>query len=169
MNKSLIVLALVGLATPSLAHANGITNSITDSVSLTVQGAAVQTNRIGSSYSVSGSNIAVTSNGAFGGLTGGSATAAATLTDGSYEVNTAGQSFSFSESGTIGDTAITSQTQANGNIAAPSIYGNATTQLGGNAGTLAGTLSATGIPTVTAGGPGTTAVGQRTVELSVFQ
>ena len=169
MKKSLLALALVGLATPSFAHANGITNSITDSVSLTVQGAAVQSTRVGSSYSVNGSNIAVTSNGNFGGLTGGSATAAATLVDGGYEVNTAGQAFSFSETGMVGDTPVTGQTQATGNIATPNLYGNSTTQLGGSAGTLAGTLSATGIPTVTAGGPGTTAVGQRSVELSVFR
>jgi hypothetical protein len=45
----------------------------------------------------------------------------------------------------------------------------ATTQLGGDKGTLAGTLSPTGVPTVTAGGSGTTATGQRTIELSVFK
>jgi len=42
------------------------------------------------------------------------------------------------------------------------------TQLAGDAGTLAGTLSGTSVPTVTAGGAGTTAIGQRTIELSVF-
>ena len=167
MKKYALLLVLLGLAAP--ASANQISNSITDSVSLTVQGAAVQTTRIGSSYSVSGSNIKVDDNGAFGGITGGTATAAATATDGSYAVNTTGQAFSFSESLTIGDTPVTSQTQADGNIASPTIYGDATTQLGGNAGDLAGTLSGTGIPTVTAGGAGTTAVGQRTVELSVFR
>ena len=39
----------------------------------------------------------------------------------------------------------------------------------GTAGSLAGTLSSTGIPTVTAGGAGTTAIGQRSIELSVFK
>ena len=39
---------------------------------------------------------------------------------------------------------------------------------GGTKGTLAGTLSPTGISSVTAGGQGTTALGQRTVSLSVF-
>ena len=47
-------------------------------------------------------------------------------------------------------------------------YGQLTTISGGTAGTLAGTLSPTGIATVTAGGQGTTAIGQRTVTLSVF-
>ena len=151
------------------ASANQITNTITDSVSLTVQGAAVQTQRIGSNYSVSGTNIKVGDNGAFGGITGGTATAAATATDGSYDINTAGQAFTFSESLTIGDTPVTSQTQATGNIASPTLYSNSTTQLGGDAGDLAGTLSASSIPTVTAGGSGSTAVGQRTIEMTVFQ
>ena len=167
MKKYAILFVLFGLAAP--ASANGINSIITDSVSLTTQGAAVQTNRVGSSYSVSGTNIKVGDNGNFGGITGGTATASATAVDGGYEINTAGQAFTFQESLTIGDTPITSQTQATGNIASPALYGNATTQLGGSAGTLAGTLSATGIPTVTAGGPGTTAVGQRTIEMSVFQ
>ena len=167
MKKFAIALLLSGLAVP--ASANEIRSIITDSVSLTVQGAAVQSTRVGSSYSANGSNMAVTSNGSFGGLHGGSATAAPTLTDGSYEINTAGQAFTFSESGIIGDTAVTSQTQANGNIASPTLFGQNTTQLGGNAGTLAGTLTVSGVATVTAGGPGTTAVGQRTVEMSVFQ
>jgi hypothetical protein len=167
MKKFAILLVSLGIASP--VAANEIRSTITDSVSLTVQGAAVQSVRTGSSYSVSGSNIAVTSNGNFGGLTGGSATAAATMIDAGYEINTAGQAFSFSESGSIGDTPVTSQTQANGNIAAPTLFGNSTTQLGGNAGTLAGTLTAAGVPTITAGGPGTTGIGQRTVEMSVFQ
>ncbi len=167
MKKFAIALLLSAIAVP--ATANEITSIITDSVSLSVQGAAVQTNRVGSTYSVSGSNVKVSGSGSFGGLTAGSATAAPTMTDGSYEINTAGQAFSFSESATIGDTAITSQTQANGNIASPSLYSNSTTQLGGNAGTLAGTLSVSGVATVTAGGPGTSAIGQRTVEMSVFQ
>ena len=39
----------------------------------------------------------------------------------------------------------------------------------GTAGDLAGTLTTTGAPSVTAGGPGTTVIGQRSVELSVFR
>jgi hypothetical protein len=56
-----------------------------------------------------------------------------------------------------------------GAIAAPNLYGNSTTQLAGDKGTLAGTLSPTGVPTVTAGGPGTSATAQRSIELSVFK
>jgi len=148
------------------ASAAEITSRITDSVQLGVQGTAIQTQRIGSSYSVNGSNIGVAT---LGSLTGGSATAPATVSAGSYSINTDGQAFSFSESITIGDTPVTTQTAASGTIATPTLYGNSTTQLGGDKGTLAGTLSGTGVPTVTAGGAGTTATAQRTIELSVFK
>ena len=104
----------------------------------------------------------------FGGLNGGSATAAATHTAGDYDIKTDGQAFTFNESLTIGDTPVTSQTAASGTIAAPTLFGTAVTQHGGAAGNLAGTLSPTGISTVTAGGAGTTGVAQRTVTLTVF-
>ena len=133
-----------------------ITSRITDSVQLGVQGAAVQSTRIGASYSVSGTNIQATS---FGGVGGA----------GSYDVNTAGQAFTFSESFNAADTPVTTQTVTSGQIASPNLYGDSVTQIGGDKGTLAGTLSGTGVPTVTAGGAVTTATAQRSIELSVFK
>ena len=122
---------------------------------------------MGSSYSVSGNNVSVTT---LGGLAGGTATAAPTLGTSSYDIDTDGQAFSFSESALIGDSPVTSQSTLSGGLfTSPNLYGNSTTYSGGTAGSLAGTLSPTGIPTVTAGGAGTTVIGQRTVELSVFQ
>ena len=150
-------------------QAGEITSKITDSVQLTVDGPAVQSIRMGSSYTVSGDNISVTT---LGGLTGGSATGPATVSAGTYGINTDGQSFSFSESTFIGDTVVTSQSALDGTTGAidgPNLYSNSTSSLGGTKGSLAGTLSSTGIPSVTAGGVGTTAIGQRTVELSVFK
>ena len=98
-----------------------------------------------------------------------STTNPATLLNGSYEIDNDGQAFTFSESAFIGDVVTTTQDiGTNGRFDSPTIYGNTTTSSGGTAGTLAGTLSPTGVPTVTAGGPGTTVIGQRTVELSVF-
>jgi len=138
------------------ANAAEITSRITDSVQLKVDGAAVQSTRIGASYSVSGTNIQSTS---FGGVGGA----------GTYDVNTAGQAFSFSESLNTADVDVTTQTVTNGVIASPNLYGDSVTQTGGDKGSLAGTLSSTGVPTVTAGGAGTTATGQRTIELSVFK
>ena len=152
----------------SPANAAEITSRITDSVQLTVDGPMVQSTRIGSSYSVSGTNVSVTT---LGGLTGASATAPATISAGSYAIDNDGQAFTFSESTNIGDVAVTTQSSmsSGGRIETPNIYGDTSQYQGGTAGSLAGTLSATSIPTVTAGGAGTTAIGQRTVELSVFQ
>ena len=133
-----------------------ITSRITDSVQLGVQGAAVQSTRIGASYSASGTNIQATS---FGGLGGA----------GTYDVNTPGQAFTFSESFNAADTPVTTQSVSGGQIASPNLYGDSVTQLGGDAGSLAGSLSPTGVASVTAGGPGTTATAQRSVELSVFK
>ena len=150
----------------SSVSAGEITSRITDSIQLTVDGPAVQSTRIGSSYSVSGNNVSVTT---LGGLAGGTATAAPTIGTSSYDIDTDGQAFSFSESAMIGDATVTSQSLNSGLISSPNLYGNSTTYTGGTAGSLAGTLSPTGISTVTAGGAGTTVIGQRTVELSVFE
>ena len=165
MKRLFLLASALFLATP--VSAAEITSRITDSVQLTVDGPAVQSTRIGSSYSVSGSNIGVET---LGGLAVGSATAPALATDGSYDINTDGQAFSFSESTTIGDTPVTSQTALSGGlVASPNLYGDSITSSGGTAGSLAGTLTAAGVPTVTAGGAGTTGIAQRTIELSVFQ
>ena len=64
-------------------NAAEITSKITYSVQLKVDGAAIQSTRIGASYSASGTNIQSTS---FGGVGGA----------GTYDINTAGQAFSFS-------------------------------------------------------------------------
>ena len=152
--KRLLLISSLFFAIP--VSAAEITSKITDSIQLNVQGAAVQSQRMGAVYGVSGTNITSTS---FGGTAGA----------GTYDINTAGQAFSFSESYTAADTIVTTQSAASGTIASPNLYSNATTQLGGDKGTLAGTLSPTGVPTVTAGGSGTTATGQRTIELSVFK
>ena len=154
----------------SSANAAEIRNIITDSVQLTVEGPAIQSNRIGSQYSVSGSNISA---GTLGGLNHSQAspTNPATLINGSYSVTNAGQAFTFSESANIGDVQVTEQTQLSnaGRFDTPNLYGDSLTYAGGYAGSLAGTLSPTGVPTVTAGGSGTTAIGQRSIELTVFQ
>lgn len=137
-------------------NAAEITSKITDSIQLGVQGAAIQTERVGASYSVSGTNVNVTTLGGVGGA-------------GTYDINTNGQAFTFSETSRAADTAVTTESVASGVIASPHVYGNSTTQLAGEKGSLAGTLSPTGVATITAGGPGTTATAQRSIELSVFK
>ena len=157
MKRSLLLFSLF-FAIP--ASAAEITSKITDSVQLKVDGAAIQSTRIGASYSVSGTNIKpATGPSDFGGVGGA----------GTYDVNTAGQAFTFSESFNAADTPVTTQSVSGGVIASPNLYGDSVTQVGGDKGSFAGTLSTTGVPTVTAGGAGTTATGQRTIELSVFK
>jgi len=166
MKKLLPLASLLFFVTP--VSAAEINSRIVDSVQLTVDGPAIQSTRIGSNYTVSGSNISVTT---LGGLTGASATAPATISAGDYDIDTDGQAFTFSETTLVGDVPVTTQQQlsSGGRIDTPNIYGDSITSNGGTPGSLAGTLSATGIPTVTAGGSGTTAIGQRTIELTVFK
>jgi len=165
--KKLLLLAGFMLATAPVSAAE-IRSTIVDSVQLTVDAPAVTSTRVGSEYAVSGTNVSVTT---LGGLGTSSTTAPASLTAGSYDINTDGQAFTFSESGMVGDVAVTSQSSlsSGGRVDTPNIYGSSTQYQGGTAGTLAGTLSPTGVSTVTAGGAGTSAIGQRTVELSVFK
>jgi len=152
----------------SAASASEIRNVITDSIQLTVNGSATQTSRLGSSYNVSGSNIEVTT---MGGISAGTAGTAMTITDGGYDIKVDGQAFAFSESGIAGDSLVTTQAidATTGNALAHNAYGELTTTTGGTKGTLAGTMSPTGVASVTAGGQGTTALGQRTITLSVFE
>ena len=153
MKRLLLAFSLFFITPVSAAE---ITSRITDSVQLGVQGAAVQSTRIGASYSASGTNIQSTS---FGGVGGA----------GTYDVNTAGQAFSFSETFNAADTPVTTQTVSGGVIASPNLYGDSVTQLAGDKGSLAGTLSPTSVGSITAGGAGTSATAQRSIELSVFK
>jgi hypothetical protein len=148
MKKLLLVFSLFFAIPTSAAE---ITSKITDSVQLKVDAAASQAIRVGGQYSVSGTNIQSST---FGGVGGA----------GTYSINTAGQAFTFSETLIDADTAPNSV--STGAIAP---YGNITSTAAGAAGSLAGTLSNTSVPTVTAGGAGTTATGQRSIELSVFK
>ena len=152
----------------SPVSAREITHTIVDSVQLTVDGPALQTERIGGQYSVSGSNITVTT---LGGFDATFTNGAPDHVNGTYAITTNGSAFNFSESITLGDTITADQTAltSGGRIDEPVLYGDSTQYQGGTAGSLAGTLSATSIPTVTAGGAGTTAIGQRSIELSVFK
>ena len=149
-----------------------LVHTLSTSTQLSVNGAATVSERIGSTYNVSGTNIKVGTGNSdvFGGLTTGSATAAATMKAGTYDVNTAGSAFSFSESWLQGDgiAAIGSGVDVtSGVVADMPAFGETTTQSGGVAGTLAGTILSSGVMTLTAGGAGTTATGQFVSTISV--
>ena len=163
--KKLFLLLL--LASPVKAD---MTHNITTSTQLTVNGAYTDASRIGSTYTVSGSNIKVADDAHFGKLTAGTATAAATLDVGAYDVNTAGAAFSFSESWNQGDAvnAIGSGVDVtSGVVADMPAYGEVLTMSGGVAGSLAGTISSAGVVTRTAGGANTSAIGSVVTSLTV--
>ena len=163
--KKLFLLLL--LASPVKAD---MTHNITTSTQLSVNGAYTDANRIGSTYAVSGSNIKVATDAHFGKLTAGTATTAATLDVGAYDVNTAGSAFSFSESWTQGDAvnAIGSGVDvSSGVVEDMPAYGEVLTMSGGVANDLAGTITSAGVIELTAGGANTSAIGSVVTSLTV--
>tara|TARA_Y100000114_G_scaffold124990_1_gene120878 strand:+ start:25 stop:537 length:513 start_codon:yes stop_codon:yes gene_type:complete len=169
MKKFLILAAFL---MPSVAQADLI-HKMTSSTQLTVDGAYTISERGASTYSVSGSNIKVASaDDHFGKLVApASATAAATLDAGTYDVNTAGSAFSFQESFIGGDAAYAVGSGVDvsaGVIPDLPVLSKTTTYSGGVAGNLAGTVLSNNTNTCTAGGAGTTCIGQFVTELSIL-
>ena len=164
MKKALFAFGML-LMTASAANAGGLVSKHASSVQLTVDAARTQASRIGSTFSISGSNIDTTD-----GSTAG-AVSAGTITSGIYNPgtitatqDTAGSAFSFSQSYTQGDVVPTS---------APTVgdvgnFSSQTSYTAGSAGSLAGTVTSAGVLTVTAGGAGTSAVGQFVSEITVI-
>jgi len=164
MKKAFFALGMI-LMTTSAANAGGIVSSHSSSVQLTVDAARSVATRIGSSFSISGSNIDTTD-----GTTAGTVSAG-TITSGIYAPgtisatqDTAGSAFSFSQSYTQGDAVPT---------AAPTVgdvpnFSSLTSYTAGTAGDLAGTVTSAGVLTVTAGGAGTSGVGQFVSEITVI-
>ena len=162
--KKLLPLAML-LMTASAANAGGLVTKHAASVQLTVDAARTQATRIGSSFSISGSNIDTTD-----GSTAG-AVSAGTITSGVYSPgtiaatqDTAGAAFSFSQSFTQADALPTSAPSTG---AVPN-YGSILSYESGTAGSLAGTVTSAGVLTVTAGGAGTSATGQYVSEITVI-
>jgi len=210
MKRFIPILFLASFGSPAMAD---IIHQISASTQLQVQAASTHATRIGSTYAVSGNNIelgttsttdssnnttTVTSN--MGGLTAGTnATSldAATMVNGTYQIKTAGDAFSLTESFTLGDdaidftastggvtvedlhaTAATSTTSGGTTTTTPGtfaygvvkempVFGDTSTYAGGHAGGLAGTIKSSGEVTLTAGGAGTTATGQITSTLTI--
>ena len=166
--KRFIPLLLL-LASPNSVLAD-VSIKHTALTSLQVDGAGVQSIRVPSSYAVSGNNMKVSTGEHFGKLIAPTATASALLDVGVMEVNTVGSAFSFSESWIGGDApvAIGSGVDVSGGVVADMpAYGGQTTQSGGVAGSLAGTITSAGVVTLTAGGAGTTATGQFVSEVVI--
>lgn len=161
MKKALLVFGMVLMAAP--AHAD-ITHKLSSSVQLTVDGAASQATKVGSTYSVSGSNVSLTTVGGLGTLTSGSAVG---YTPTSYSLTTDGSAYTFSETFLEGDDAPSAATVSSGVVGSLPVMGSTTTQSGGVAGSLAGTINSAGTMTLTAGGAGTSATGQFVSELTI--
>ena len=158
MKKLLFLLFLAAPAQADIHHA------ITTSTQLTVNAAATQAQRIGSSFSVSGSNIDTTD-----GTTAGTVSAG-TITSGVYSPgaiaatqDTAGAAFSFSQSYTQADAVPTSAPS----VGAVGNFSNVTSPAAGVAGSLAGTITSAGVLTLTAGGAGTSAIGSMESALTI--
>ena len=161
--KKLIPIVML-LMTASAANAGGLVTKHASSVQLTVDAARSTSSRIGSSFSISGSNVDTTD-----GTTAGTVSAG-TITSGVYSPgtiaatqDTAGAAFSFSQSYTQGDAISTSAPT----IGAVSNYSSQISTAAGTKDTLAGTITSANVTTVTAGGAGTTATGQFVAEVTV--
>ena len=159
MKKFLVLLLLLG--SPAKAD---ITHAITSSTQLTVNAAATAAERIGSSFSVSGSNIDTTDG------TTANTVSAGTITSGVYSPGTIaatqdnpGAAFSYSASYLQGDAVPTSAPS----VGAVGNFSDVTSTAAGTAGSLAGTITSQGVITITAGGAGTSAIGSIESALTV--
>ena len=163
MKRTLFVLTATLLAVPVQAD---ITHRIQSSVSLSVDGAGSVAIRQPSSLAISGNNVTLDTASKFTSFSSGTALG---YTPGAYSITTAGDAFSYSESYTEGDDvpAVLSTTVTSGVVPALPVFGNTTTTSGGHAATLAGTLATDGALAITAGGAGTTAIGQVIQELTI--
>jgi len=153
------------LMTASAANAGGLVSKHASSVQLTVDAARTQATRIGSTFSISGSNVDTTDGTTVNTISTGA------ITSGIYAPgtiaatqDTPGSAFSFSQSYTQGDAVPT---------AAPTVgdvpnFSNTTSYTAGTAGTLAGTVTSAGLVTVTAGGAGSSGIGQFVSEITVI-
>ena len=165
MKKALIAFGMLLMTSASVANAGGIVSKHASSVQLTVDAARSTSTRIGSSFSISGSNIDTTD-----GTTAGTVSAG-TITSGVYAPgtiaatqDTAGAAFSFSQSYTQADAVPTAAVSLG---AAPN-FSSVTSYAAGDNTALAGTVTSAGVLTVTAGGAGTSAIGQFVSEITVI-
>jgi hypothetical protein len=161
MKKLLPILLLAGFSSPAMAD---LTHKLSSSVQLQVNAAATQVDRIGSTFTISGSNIDTTD-----GTTAGTVSAG-TITSGVYSPgtiaatqDTAGSAFSFSSSYIQADAVPT----AAPTVGAVGNFSSQTSTTAGTLGTLAGTITSAGVITVTGGGAGTVATGQFVNELTI--
>ena len=157
-------LPLITLLAFSPAANADLSHKIQSSVQLQVGGAMTTANRIGSSFSISGSGVDTTDGHTANTISAGTISSGV-YTPGTIAVtqDTPGNAFSFSQSYTQADavptSAITAGTVPN--------FSNLQSTASGTAGSLAGTIAPAGALNVTAGGANTLAIGQFVTELTI--
>jgi len=162
--KKFIPLLLI-LGAPIAARAD-ITHTMTSSLQLITNAAATQVERIGSTYSVSGSGVSTDVGG--GGSADLNVGGLGTLTDGvgqgsiATATHTAGTAFTFSQSFIEGDVIATTAPT----VGAVSPYSSQVTNAVGS-GTGSGTVLTSGALTAVGGGSGTSTTGQFVTELRI--
>ena len=161
--RKLLPLVMILMAAP--ASAGGLVTKHASSVQLTVDAARSTATRMGSSFSISGVGVD-TMSGTDADVISTGAISSGIYAPGTIEATqqTAGNSFSFSQSYTEGDAIPTSAAT----VGAIPNFGSVTSYTAGTAGSLAGTVGTTGAITVTAGGAGTSATGQFVSEITVI-
>ena len=172
------LLTLLLLFSPSVALAD-INHSIQNIVSVSTLGASSTANRVGTTFSASGTNVTPTASetaGAIGTLdltdaqiTNGIPTIDSTTT---YAVTQAGDAWSVSESFIQGDSIPASflgTTVTNGAVPSLPIFGDTQTVAGGDIGTTAMTMDSGGAMTVNLSdtGAGVTAQMSNTIQLKI--
>ena len=157
MKKLLLIFVL---ASTPVCHAD-LSHSITSSVRLTVGAATTSSDRVGSSYSVSGTGVDTTYTSSGNAVANGVgslviSSGIGTPPDLTVTQDVPANSFSFSQSFVQADaipgSAVTTGETAN--------FSDLTSVSGGTAGNLAGTITSAGAISLTAGGANTEAVGQ---------
>jgi len=169
--KKLLSLLLLA-TTPAYAD---ITQKFVTSAQISVDAPYSVTNKLGTTYSLSGTNITPsvtsggsTTSGVIGGLNVGSLTAGVpALIQTDKAVTTAGSSFALTESITMGDATPSAVTPSAGIAALPHLSGQTTVGSGGTAGSLGMTSLSSGVHTCSAGGSGTSCIGSTSVTITI--
>ena len=164
MKKFLVLLAVGGMGSPAFAD---ITHRLQSSVSLTTNAAATQVERIGSTYSVSGSGVTMDVGGgnSADNMVGGIGSLTDGVGQGSIATATqtsAGGAYSFTQSFTEGDVIATTAPA----VGAVSPY-SSQVSTGVGSGTGTGTVTSAHAVTAVGGGSGTSSIGQFVTELNI--
>ena len=135
----------------------------------------VVTNKVGTTYSLSGNNITpsvtvgdTTTLGKIGGINVSSlSNGVPAMLQTDTTITTAGSAFSKTESVIMGDATPSAVTPSSGIAALPVLGGQTTIGSGGTAGSLALTSLSSGVHTCTAGGSGTSCIGSTKVTITI--